>query len=170
MTLRPGTSSLCLLATLLAPLLNACGSYDFTVNDKVVYTPEPLFTDYSVPDEGLRKCLKSAINDAKATEAREVLTLSCAEAGIETLAGLSTFVGLQQVTLSSNNIMEINELAALSSLQVLYLDGNQIIDPVPLYELPALQRVDLSDNPNLLCPASGSLLRVSEVTLPEHCR
>jgi Leucine-rich repeat (LRR) protein len=158
------------LACLCIPLLAACGSYDFTVNDKVVYTPDPLFTDFNVPDKALRKCLREAINDARATSASEVSSLDCAEAGVETLAGLSTFTELEHLTLSSNNIVDISELAALTVLQVLYLDNNHIIDPVPLYQLPALQRVDLSGNPELRCPGSGSLLRVAHVTLPGHCR
>jgi hypothetical protein len=151
-------------------LVAACGSYDFTINNKVIYSPEPLFADYTVPDPSLRKCIKEAINDQRASSAREVTSLNCAEAGVENLAGLSTFSALEQLTLSSNNIVDISELAALTVLQVAFLDGNQIIDPVPLYDLPALRQVDLSSNPHLLCPASGSLLRVSEVTLPAHCR
>jgi len=135
-----------------------------------VYTPEPLFTDFNVPDPALRECIREAINDSKASSANEVSSLSCSGSGIETLAGLSTFTELEQLTLSSNNIADISELAALTVLQTAYLDNNQIIDAVPLYQLPALHRVDLSSNPNLLCPASGSLLRVETVTLPEHCR
>lgn len=150
--------------------ITACGNYDFTVNDRVVYTPDPLFTDFSVPDPALRECIREAINDSKASSASEVSTLSCSGAGIETLAGLSTFTELEQLTLSSNNIADISELAALTVLQTVYLDNNQIIDPVPLYQLPALHRVDLSSNPNLLCPASGSLLLVESIKLPKHCR
>lgn len=151
-------------------LAAACGNYDFTVNDRVVYTPDPLFTDFSVPDKALRECLREAINDQKATSASDVSSLSCSDAGIETLAGLSTFTELEHLTLSSNNIVEISELAALTVLQVLYLDNNQIIEAVPLYQLPTLRLVDLSSNPHLLCPTSGSLLRVSDVTLPSHCQ
>ena len=160
---------LCMICPLLL-LFAACGSYDFTVNDRVVYTPDPLFTDFDVPDEALRECIREAINDARATSASELASLSCTEAGIETLAGLATFTELEELTLSSNNIVNISELAALTVLQVVYLDNNQIIDPVPLYQLPALHRLDLSSNPGLMCPPPGSLLRVSDVTLPVHCR
>jgi Leucine-rich repeat (LRR) protein len=160
------TCTICLSLALVA----ACGSYDFTVNDKVVYTPDPLFSDFDVPDKALRECIREAINDAKASNASEVSSLSCTDAGVESLAGLSTFTELEQLTLSSNNISNISELAALTVLQVVYLDNNRIIDPVPLYQLPALHRLDLSSNPGLICPAPGSLLRVSHVTLPEHCR
>ena len=46
-------------------LVAACGSYDFTVNDKVVYTPDPLFSDFDVPDKALRECIREAINDLR---------------------------------------------------------------------------------------------------------
>lgn len=166
MSNRPGFHTTCL--TLL--LLSACSNYDFTINDKVVYTPDPLFTDFDVPDKALRECIEEAINDSKATSAGDVANLSCTQAGIESLAGLSTFNELEQLTLSSNDIVDISELGSLTVLQTLYLDNNRVVDPVPLYQLPALQRLDLSSNPDLICPASGSLLRVPNVTLPRHCR
>ncbi|MEE4146943.1 MAG: hypothetical protein V2I26_19215 [Halieaceae bacterium] len=163
---RLRTCMICLPLALVA----ACGSYDVTINERVVYTPEPLFTDFDIPDPALRECIREAINDARATDAGDVSSLSCTGAGIENLAGLATFTEIEQLTLSSNNIVNISELAALSVLQVVYLDDNQIIDAVPLYQLPALHRLDLSSNPGLICPPPGSLLRVSEVTLPKHCR
>lgn len=151
-------------------LITACSSYDFTVNDRVIYTPEPLFTDYDVPDEGLRKCISKAIDYYKVTAASELSSLSCANAGITSLAGLSAFSELEQLTLSDNAIVDIGELGSLSVLQFLYLDNNRVVEAVPLYQLPALHRVDLSGNADLLCPRSGSLLRVETVILPKHCR
>ena len=138
MTIRPGSCMICLSMLLLA----ACGSYDFTFNDKVIYTPDPLFTDFDVPDKALRECIKEAINDAKASSASEVSSLSCTEAGVESLAGLSTFTELEQLTLSSNNIVNISELAALTVLQVLYLDNNQII--ARTFELKRLRKLQIS--------------------------
>jgi Leucine-rich repeat (LRR) protein len=155
---------------LLLLLVTGCSNYDFTINDKVVYTPDPLFTDFDIPDEALRACVKKAITDQKVTRAGALVRLDCRGAGIETLAGLSTFNDLESLTLSSNDIVDIGELAALTILQSLDLDHNRVIDPVPLYQLPALSRLDLSNNPDLICPASGSLLRVADVTLPRHCR
>jgi hypothetical protein len=151
-------------------LLTACGSYDFTVNEKVVYTPDPLFTDYDIPDAALHACVEEAINSDKVTSARGLVRLNCANAGIETLAGLATFTELEQVSLSSNNIRDIDELGSLTVLQVLYLDDNQVISAVPLYQLPALYQLDLSGNSGLLCPQPGSLMRVATLALPEHCR
>lgn len=151
-------------------LVGACSSYDFTINDRVVYSPDPLFTDFDIPDDALRQCVKDAIKANVVTSASGLSSLSCTDAGIKTLAGLSTFTELELLTLSSNAIVDISELAYLSVLETLYLDDNQIIDPVPLYQLPTLQRLNLSGNPGLICPGSGGLLRVANVTLPRHCR
>lgn len=155
--------------SLLLLLLGACGNYDFSINDRVVYTPRPLFTDFDIPDPGLRKCIQEAINDNLVTSASGLAGISCASAGISSLAGLSTFTQIEQLTLSANSINDISELESLTVLQVLYLDNNQVVDAVPLYQLPALRLVDLRGNPGLRCPASGSLLRVESIALPRHC-
>ncbi len=61
--------------------------------------------------------------------------------------------------------------AALSAIeQALNLDHNRVVDATPLYPLPALHTLDLSANPDLRCPASGSLVWVESLTLPRHCR
>jgi len=158
------------LGCLLLLLPGACSNYDFTVNERVVYTPDPLFTDFEVPDQPLKECIRRAISANKVTIASELSSLECSSIGIESLAGLATFTEIEQLTLSSNQITDLSELSALTVLQVLYLDNNQVIDAVPLYQLPALTLVDLSANPGLRCPASGSLLRVATVVLPRHCR
>ena len=151
-------------------LLAGCENYDFKVNERVVYSPQPLFTDFEVPDEALRACLEQAIADGVVTAAARLTALNCSHAGIEDLTGLSTFTGLTSLKLSSNQVRNLVELGALSSLVDLYLDDNRVIDPVPLYQLPALQVVDLSGNPELQCPGGAGLLRLESVTLPRHCR
>lgn len=156
--------------SLLLLLLGACGNYDFSINDRLVYTPRPLFTDFDIPDPGLRKCVEKAIDDNLVTAASGLAGISCANAGISSLAGLSIFTQIEQLTLSGNSISDISALESLTVLQVLYLDDNEVVDAVPLYQLPALRLVDLSGNPGLRCPASGSLLRVESITLPRHCR
>ena len=62
------------------------------------------------------------------------------------------------------------ELGSLTSLLDLYLDDNDVVDPVPLYQLPALQVLDLSGNPQLQCPGGAAFLRLESVSLPQHCR
>ncbi|MEZ5503194.1 MAG: hypothetical protein R3E50_11310 [Halioglobus sp.] len=151
-------------------LLVACDNFDVKVNDRVVYSPTPLFSDFSTPDPGLTSCLRQAINDGVVTQAGQLTTLDCSFAGIENLDGLATFTGLTGLRLSANRIRNLVELNKLVSLQELYLDDNQIIDPVPLYALPALRQVDLSGNPGLQCPRPDSFAGTTQVVLPKHCR
>ncbi|MEH6592965.1 MAG: hypothetical protein V7746_22035 [Halioglobus sp.] len=157
------------LLSLLLVFLSACDTYDFSVNDKLVYTPKALFTDFEATDPALQKCLEQAVIDGKVSSARELRTLSCSHAGVTTLLGLEVFTGLSRLKLSSNALRDIAPLAALTSLEVLLLDSNQIIDTTPLLELPALTEVNLQDNSELFCPANESLLTVETITLPAHC-
>jgi len=151
-------------------LLSGCESYDFKVNDKVVYTPQALFRDFEAPDPALRACLEQAIDDGKITSASQLSALNCSHAGIEDLAGLASFPALKFLRLSSNNVRNLVEIGSISALEELYLDDNQVIDPVPLYPLPALRLLDLSGNSGLQCPRRGSFERVETVVLPRHCR
>jgi Leucine-rich repeat (LRR) protein len=150
--------------------LSACQGYDFTVNDKVVYAPQPLFSDFTAPDPGLESCLKQAINDGVITQADQLTSLDCSFAGIESLQGLSQFTGLVTLRLSANKVRNLVEIGKLVTLEELYLDDNQIVDPVPLYQLPVLRHVDLSGNATLQCPGAGSFLRVATVLLPSQCQ
>lgn len=158
-----------LILSMMLAVATACGSYDFTVNDRLVYTPEPLFSDFVVKSEPLRACLEQAIADNKVSSAVDLKSLNCSHAGIESLEGIALFTGLRQLKLTANAIRNLVELGKLSSLEALYLDDNRIVDPVPLYDLPALQVLDLSGNSELQCPGTNSLLRVELLTLPDHC-
>ena len=155
---------------LIALLISACESYDFTVNDRVVYTPKPLFAEFEVTDEALGQCLEQAIADVNATAAYELKVLNCSHAGISDLQGLSTFTGLTHLKLSGNAIANISEIERLSSLEELYLDENAVLDPVPEYELLSLRALDLGGNPDLQCPPGGAFIRLTSVVLPEHCK
>ena len=128
----------CLSIVIAVALLAACESYDFTVNEKRVYTAKPLFSDFQVSDEALYNCLKQNILHLKITRAGELSSLNCAHAGISDLQGLARFSGLTQLKLSSNNIRNLSELLLMSSLKELYLDDNVIIDPVKRHILPML--------------------------------
>lgn len=161
----------CLLPVLLVLLvpLSACESYDFKVNDKVVYSPQPLFSDFEVPDEALRGCLEQAIADGGISAGTQLSILNCSHAGIEDLDGIASFPGIVVLSLSSNNIRNLVEISTITTLEELYLDDNRIIDPVPLYQLEHLNTIDLSANPGLQCPDKGGFARVKNVTLPDHC-
>jgi len=151
-------------------LVGACQGYDVTLNEKVVYSPEPLFRDYTTPDSGLRTCLEQAINDGVITNAQQLTRLDCSFGGIENLDGLAAFTSLTELRLSSNKVRNLVELNKILTLEALYLDDNQIIDPVPLDQLLALRYLDLSGNSALQCPRPGSLAHVTTVILPKHCR
>ncbi len=156
--------------TLLIVLLIAgCGSYDFTVNERVVFSPKPLFTDYEITDPALGECIKQAIVDNTVTSAAQLSVLNCSHAGIQSLAGIGSFTGLTQLKLSSNEFSDLTHLTPLSSLEDVYLDNNKIENAAPLYDLLSLRLVDLRGNATLRCPASGALLRAEEVRLPRHC-
>ncbi|MBE9537699.1 MAG: hypothetical protein IMF06_01385 [Proteobacteria bacterium] len=150
-------------------LVSACESYDFTVNDKLVYTPKPLFSDFDTPDAALYECIKQGIIDAKITSASQLTSLNCSHAGIESLQGLSVFNGLSHLKLSSNKIRNLAEVAGISTLEELYLDDNVVVDPVPLYQLPALRLLDLTHNTTLQCPESSEFPVIESLQLPKHC-
>lgn len=151
-------------------MLAACQGYDFRINDKVVYTPDPLFSDFEAPDPALRACLEQAISDGSITAVQKMSSLNCSHAGIENLEGLGTFEGISALRLSSNNIRNLVEISRLLALEELYLDNNAIIDPVPLSRLAALRHLDLSGNSALQCPRSGSFEQLETLILPQHCR
>lgn len=157
------------LVCLLLVLLSACESYDFKVNDKVVYSPHPLFKDFEVPDEALHGCLEQAIADGGISAGTQLSILNCNNAGIEDLDGIASFPGIVVLSLSSNNIRNLVEISTITTLEELYLDDNRIIDPVPLYQLDQLNTIDLSGNPDLQCPDENGFARVETVTLPDHC-
>lgn len=149
--------------------LTACQGYDFKVNDKVVYSPAPLFSDFTVADEALQQCLEQAIIDGSVSAPEQLSTLNCSNAGIESLEGLSRFPGIKALRLSSNNIRNLVELNKLLALEDLYLDQNRVVDPVPLYSLQKLRHIDLSGNASLQCPRGERLDRIETVILPVHC-
>jgi hypothetical protein len=152
-----------------ALLVVACGTYDVTVNDAVVYRPKGLFSDFQIADAALGDCVTQSIVDGDIREATQLEQLNCSDAGIESLQGLATFTGLTHLKLSGNRIRNLMELAGLTRLQELYLDGNVVIDPVPLYPLPALRVLDLSDNDGLQCPEDGRFARLQQLSLPTRC-
>lgn len=151
-------------------LLAACSNYDLTVNDRVVYTPKPIFSDYQIADQALQTCVEQAILDNKITSATGLQTLNCSNAGITELSGIAVFAALQQLNLSTNDITNLTPLSALSALETLYLDSNAILDPVPLYTLTNLQELDLSRNRSLMCPNVSAFSSVNRLRLPKHCR
>ena len=155
---------------LLLALSTGCSDFDFKVNERVVYSPRPPFSDFEIADEALRNCVEQAIADNTITAAAQLQQLNCSSAGIETLDGLGAFTGITRLNLSSNRIRNLAELSALSTLQLLELGDNDIVDPVPLFALPALQELNLAGNSGLQCPSTTAFATVDTVRLPAHCQ
>ncbi len=150
-------------------LLSACQGYDVTLNERVVYSPPPLFRAFDITDDALRACVQQVIEDESITRAGQLESLNCSNAGIESIEGLQVFSGLTRVRLSDNRIRNLLALGELQQLQQLYLSNNRVVDPVPLYALEKLTTLDLDTNPALQCPAPGALSQVEQLSLPAHC-
>lgn len=158
-----------ILAALVA--LGGCADYQFTVNDRVVYSPDPLFADYEVADEALEACLKQTIADYRVTNRDQLEELFCTHAGISDLTGLQVFTGLARLKLSSNAITELGPLAVLAQLSTLELEGNQVRSLLSLRGLLKLSYLGLEGNDTLNCAELNHFRAISqlEITPPEHC-
>jgi len=144
--------------------------YDVTFNDRAVYSPQVLFSDYRINDTALSVCIEQAIKDFEVYSASGLEILNCSDAGIKSLLGLSQFKNLKRLKLSDNNIRNMVELSVMGDLIDVQLDGNQVVDGVPLTVLPRLQQVNLSRNPALQCDGLGKFSTHVIITLPEHCQ
>jgi len=153
-----------------AYLLAGCQQYDFSVNERVVYSPRPLLTDFQVEDPALRACLEQAINDNKISSTGELQTLDCSGAGVRSIGGMGSFSSLSWLNLGGNALTDIRELAVLLELRSVMLDDNRIEDAAPLYRLPELAVVNLDGNSSLRCPQPGHWPSLERLTLPRHCR
>jgi len=162
---------LCMLA--LASLSVGCG-YAVSVNERVVYTPPSLFTDYKIADAVLAACVEQSIVDSNASKASDLKRLNCSSAGIESLAGLRVFSGIEELNLAENRLTDVSELGTLSQLKVLLLNSNTIASAAPLLTLLKLERVDLTGNPSLPCNDLAQLQRNYAgqklvLAVPAHC-
>ena len=91
-------------------LLTACADYRFSVNERVVYNPDPLFRAYEIPDPQLRACVAGYIEREKISSAAELRELECPNAGIVRLQGLQVFVNLGYLDLSGNSELSCDDL------------------------------------------------------------
>ena len=94
----------------LAALLSGCADYRFSVNERVVYNPDPLFSDYQIPDPGLRTCVESHIARTKISSAAELKELDCRDSNVVRLQGLQVFVSLAYLNLEGNAALHCQDL------------------------------------------------------------
>tara|TARA_B110000444_G_C18822162_1_gene588323 strand:- start:1488 stop:2000 length:513 start_codon:yes stop_codon:yes gene_type:complete len=159
-------------AILSAIILVGCTEYSFKVNNRLVYSPAPLFSDFLIKDQALNECVKQHINTQRITAAAQMITLNCVHAGIQNLSGLEQFSGLQGIKLSHNAIKNISPLTKLSQLRELYLDHNQVSKIDLLTGLTRLKKLDLKSNPELICSQVKRLTNLETLIIltPFHCK
>ena len=156
-------------------LIAGCQTYSLSVNNNVVYTPAPLFKDFTIDDTHLRSCVEQTITDNKITKAEDLKQLNCSHAGINSLAGLEKFYSIEQLNLAENAIQSIAPLSNFSQLKVLILRKNNLTSAEPLLRLLALRELDISENAKLSC---GDVKQFAanfhkgdlKLILPEQCK
>lgn len=138
----------------LLPLLlcAACsGPYTVTLNEAVVYTPNPLPAGSVLQDANFQGCLNQVLNNTEEQNPALVTTLACPSAGISSLIGIDALPNLEQLDLSGNAITDLNPLARLRNLRVLSLVDNDVRSVNVLMNLPLLRFISLQGNNNIPC-------------------
>ncbi len=141
------------LAVIMAPtllLLCGCDRYHVKLNDRELYSPPVLFTDYKIPDSSLNSCIKQTIIDQKITSAEQLTNIICTYGGINDLSGLVRFTQLNSINLSNNEIIDIKPLMFLGELKQVNLAGNPNIKCKDLEALSKLLLNKVSSNENCL--------------------
>jgi len=152
-------------------LLAGCAGYSYTINEREVFSPPPLFSGYAIADAALAGCVQQAIEDQRVTRAEELKDLKCSKAGVASLAGMELFTGLQRLGLDGNRIASVAPLEALKGLSLLQLRENRLRGfERALCGTPG-REVALSGNTDFACEdlqrlrACGAVL----VDTPAHC-
>jgi hypothetical protein len=160
---------------LLISLIAGCKSYSVSVNNNIVYTPAPLFKDFTIDDIHLRNCVQQTIADNKITKAEDLKQLNCSHAGINSLAGLEKFYNIEQLNLAENALQSIVPLSTFSQLKMLILRKNNLTSAEPLLHMLALRELDISENAKLACSdlkqfAANFHQGDLKLVLPEQCK
>lgn len=155
-----------------ALLLSGCAQYQLTFNETVVREAKTLFTDFTTADRNLRNCIDQHIKDKNISSANQLTSLSCTHAGIKTLQGLAMFRNLTHINLSHNQLTSISELTKLGKIKVLQLNNNDLHAVPELLTLPALEELNVLENPNLRCEDLNQLQNIFQgnMTAAQHCK
>jgi hypothetical protein len=159
-----------LVATTL--LTGACSKYQLTLNERVMYSPAPLFTKFSTADRQLKTCLDQAIADAQVTNAGDLKQLICTHAGLTSLQGLEIFTGLELLHLAHNKLQTVEAIARLPQLQEVSLSANQLQQVPEILLLEKLTMLDLTENAELSCADIAQFREryEGELKAPEQCQ
>jgi hypothetical protein len=152
-------------------LVSACSDYEVKFNNRPVYTPKPLFTDYRITDSALEDCVKQTIRDRQVQDLEQLTLLVCTNAGITSLEGLGTFKHLEQLNLAHNAIINLQTLTTLPKLRQLDLSYNSVQDTGLLATLAYLEKLNLKGNTALDCDQLERLHAITNavITQPQHC-
>lgn len=137
-----------LLAT---ALLAGCQGYTWTLNERTVFAPPPLFAGYAIEDRALADCVQQAIEDGAITRADQLEDLNCSEAGIRSLAGIEVFIGLKRVGLDGNALESLAPLEVLTGIELIQARGNRLRALDPALCRGSAKRIALAGNEALDC-------------------
>lgn len=176
--LRSSTADITSLIVILfaAIILSGCQRYSVSVNERVVYTPPGLFSDYSIEDENLRTCIASIIEEEGFVKARQIKRIICGPKNIANLAGIEAFTYIEVLGLADNKISNIEPVSSLIRLKQLDVSNNEVEDFSPLAELASLQTVSALGNKQAKCNSIMALKKSlstknnANLSLPEHCQ
>ncbi len=151
-------------------LLSGCLSdYAVTLNEKVMYTPPPLFSAFKLADVALDTCVRQHINDKQIRAAADLKRLNCSHAGIKSLEGIGLFDKLELIKLDDNHITELKPLLGLPRLKEISLANNQLSSVAALKALSELEQLNLAGNFRLACGELKSWPNI-QITAPTHCK
>jgi len=133
-----------------------------SISEDVIFNLEDIYSRFVVvfPDPALEAKIRSIIGkptgDIYPSDLMGIINLEAYSAGITDLTGLEYCTSLQILYLGGNQIVDVTPLSGLTSLQGLELYNNQIVDVAPLSGLTSLVYLNLVNNQIVdVAPLSG---------------
>lgn len=123
--------------------LLSCDRYQVTLNEREIYTPAILFSDFQILDPALRICVTQAISDQKISRPQDLKLLNCTYAAITRLDGLERFTKLETINFANNKLVNIKPLMFFGDLKRLDLRGNSGLSCKDLLSLEILLAAEL---------------------------
>ncbi|MFC2083011.1 leucine-rich repeat domain-containing protein [Candidatus Bipolaricaulota bacterium] len=113
---------------------------DSNGNVSVVEFPDPAL------ESAIREAIRKPVGNILYTDLAGLVELSAGHRNISNLEGIQHCLDLKELYLSFNSLVDIGALAPLSKLEVLLLNGNQLVNIEPLAGLVQLVDLRLYDN------------------------
>lgn len=159
------------LLLVVATAIAGCQGYSYTLNEREIFSPPPLFSDYQLADRALQDCAQQAIEDQSITEPGQLKDLNCSKAGISSLAGIGTFTALTRLGLDGNALTGVAPIAALKNLELLQLRNNRLSGFEPALCGKPGRKLALAGNTGFRCEDLERLRScgVELVDPPGHC-